>query len=200
MKLFHLLLIVAGTTHAADLSGKWSGTIELEKPRALTLTLNRKGQLVEGRIREGSSPMERPLRNGIIRDNVLTFDTVVGGRLVSFHLKVTSGKLEGHAGDGHQPARVTFEGPIVRFPQVLHRVPAEYTEEAIRLKNQGVVTMLVHVDATGKTTLKGVLRPLGNGLDEKAMEAVKKWRIKPASERGRPIAMDIQVEVEFRLP
>jgi len=44
-----------------------------------------------------------------------------------------------------------------------------------------------------------VARRLGMGLDEKAIEAVRRWRFEPARKNGRPVAFQINVEVSFRL-
>jgi len=43
------------------------------------------------------------------------------------------------------------------------------------------------------------VKPLGKGLDEKAMDAVKTWRFEPATKEGAPVAIQIQIEVTFRL-
>jgi len=91
-------------------------------------------------------------------------------------------------------------GPvIVNRPVVLSRVQPTYTEEARRVRNEGSVVMLVEVDLTGRPKVKRVLRPLGNGLDEKAIEAVHKWRFRPAYEGGKPVTMYTTLEVEFHL-
>lgn len=55
------------------------------------------------------------------------------------------------------------------------------------------------LDANGNTRDIRVTRPLGLGLDEKAIEAVSKWRFRPAMKNGRPVAVQAQVEVNFRL-
>ena len=44
-----------------------------------------------------------------------------------------------------------------------------------------------------------VQRSLGLGLDEKAIEAVKTWKFEPARKDGTPVAVQINVEVNFRL-
>jgi len=44
-----------------------------------------------------------------------------------------------------------------------------------------------------------VARHLGMGLDEKALEAVRSWRFEPAMKDGRPVAVQVNIEVYFRL-
>ena len=44
-----------------------------------------------------------------------------------------------------------------------------------------------------------VVRPLGLGLDEKAIEAIKKWRFRPGVKNGKPVAVLVTIEVNFRL-
>jgi len=57
------------------------------------------------------------------------------------------------------------------------------------------------VDALGNPQSVIVKRPLGMGLDEKAIEAVKQWKFKPAIDQktGKPVPVQISVEVNFRL-
>ena len=57
----------------------------------------------------------------------------------------------------------------------------------------------VIIDSTGKPTNLKVLRPLGLGLDEKAIEAVQKWRFRPGTKEGKPVAVYATIEVNFRL-
>lgn len=59
--------------------------------------------------------------------------------------------------------------------------------------------MRIVVDANGIPQDIRVTRPLGMGLDEKAMEAVRQWRFKPAMKDGAPVAVAINVEISFRL-
>jgi protein TonB len=44
-----------------------------------------------------------------------------------------------------------------------------------------------------------VLRGIGLGLDEKAREAVKQYRFKPALENGRPVLVELNVDVTFQI-
>ena len=84
-------------------------------------------------------------------------------------------------------------------PVALSKPEPEYSEEAQKAKWQGAVLLSLVVDATGKPTNIRVVRPLGLGLDEKAIEAVKTWRFEPAMKNGHPVAVQIAVEVDFHL-
>jgi len=55
------------------------------------------------------------------------------------------------------------------------------------------------VDAHGYPENPRVVRSLGMGLDEKALEAVQRYRFKPAMKDGKPVPVTILVEVNFRL-
>jgi TonB family protein len=76
---------------------------------------------------------------------------------------------------------------------------AEFSGEARRSKYQGICMISVIVDARGYPQNPRVTRSLGMGLDEKALEAVQKYRFKPAMKDGHPVASIILVEVDFRL-
>jgi TonB family protein len=90
-------------------------------------------------------------------------------------------------------------GGGVSAPVPIYKVEPEYSEEARKAKFQGTVLLSIVVDETGKTTNVRVVRPLGMGLDEKAIEAVLKWRFRPGYKEGRPVAVMANVEVNFRL-
>jgi periplasmic protein TonB len=90
-------------------------------------------------------------------------------------------------------------GGGVSAPVVLFKKEPEYSEEARKAKFQGTVTLAIVIQADGSTSNIRVLRPLGLGLDEKAIEAVKEWRFKPSMKDGRPVAVTANVEVNFRL-
>jgi periplasmic protein TonB len=73
--------------------------------------------------------------------------------------------------------------------------------EARRAQIQGTVVVHAIVTATGGAENISVIRGLGLGLDKKAIEAVKKWRFKPAHDANdRPVAVSVPIEVSFRLP
>lgn len=100
-------------------------------------------------------------------------------------------------GMGRGSYRVGIGG--VSAPVVLKAVDPEFSEEARRAKYQGVCTVSLIVDAEGRPQNIRVLRKLGMGLDEKAMEAVKQYRFRPAMLQGKPVPTQIAVEVNFRI-
>jgi len=63
----------------------------------------------------------------------------------------------------------------------------------------GVVTVSIIVDTNGRPQNVHVTRGVGMGLDEKAMEAVRQYRFKPARENGKPVAVYLNVEVNFEI-
>ncbi len=90
-------------------------------------------------------------------------------------------------------------GGGVSAPRAITTPDPEYSEEARKAKYQGVVVLWLIVGPDGKPRDMRVARSLGMGLDQKAIEAVKQWRFEPAMKDGRPVAVQINVEVNFRL-
>lgn len=91
-------------------------------------------------------------------------------------------------------------GGGVSAPVPLNQVEAEFSDEARRAKYQGVCLISLIVDAQGNPQNPRVVRTLGMGLDEKALEAVRKYKFKPAMKDGKtPVPVMITVEVNFRL-
>jgi periplasmic protein TonB len=90
-------------------------------------------------------------------------------------------------------------GGGVSAPKELYAPEPEYSEEARKAKYQGTCVLYVIVGADGRPRDLRVARSLGLGLDEKAIEAVKTWKFEPALKDGKPVAVAISVEVEFRL-
>jgi TonB family protein len=76
---------------------------------------------------------------------------------------------------------------------------AEFSDEARRQKYQGVCMISVIIDAQGNPQNPRVVQRLGMGLDEKALDAVLKYRFKPAKKDGKPVPARISVMVNFRL-
>jgi TonB family protein len=89
--------------------------------------------------------------------------------------------------------------PVIHPPALLSKVEPAYTESARNARLQGTVELSLDVDPHGNATNLRVTHSLGMGLDEEAIEAVKRWRFRPAMKNGQPITMPAQVEVRFRL-
>jgi TonB family protein len=87
----------------------------------------------------------------------------------------------------------------VSAPSIRSKVEAAYSEEARKNKLQGTLQLSLVIDASGTPTQIAVLRPLGLGLDENAIEAVSQWKFSPGMKNGAPVAIQTQVEVTFRL-
>jgi periplasmic protein TonB len=90
-------------------------------------------------------------------------------------------------------------GPGMTPPVPIFSPEPEYSEEARKAKFQGTVRLSLVVDEHGLPTNVKVITPLGLGLDQKAIEAVEKWKFKPGMKDGKPVAVQASVEVNFRL-
>ncbi len=90
-------------------------------------------------------------------------------------------------------------GSGVSAPQLIHAVDPEFSDEARRAKYQGVCLVSLIVDAQGHPQNIRIVRRLGMGLDEKAEEAVRQYIFKPAYFQGKPVPVQISVEVNFRI-
>lgn len=90
-------------------------------------------------------------------------------------------------------------GGGVSAPRVVFQVDPEFSEEARKAKYQGTCTLMLVVDSAGRPTNIRVANSLGMGLDEKAIEAAKKWRFEPAMKDGHPVSVEIALEVDFHL-
>ncbi len=90
-------------------------------------------------------------------------------------------------------------GGGVSAPKLIYAPDPEYSEEARKVKHMGTVVLWLVVGPDGKPRDIRVARTLGLGLDEKAIEAVKTWIFEPANKDGKPVAEQINVEVNFHL-
>jgi protein TonB len=90
-------------------------------------------------------------------------------------------------------------GGGVSAPKAIYSPDPEYSEEARKVKHMGTVVLWLVVGPDGKPRDIRVARTLGLGLDEKAIEAVKNWRFEPARKDGKPVAVQVNIEVNFHL-
>ncbi|HTW59093.1 MAG TPA: energy transducer TonB [Terriglobales bacterium] len=90
-------------------------------------------------------------------------------------------------------------GGGISAPRPIETPDPEYTEQARQAKIEGTCILGLIVDADGHPRDLRVIRGLGYGLDEKALESVKQWRFEPARKDGQPVNVEVSVEVAFRL-
>ncbi len=90
-------------------------------------------------------------------------------------------------------------GGGVSAPRPLFAPDPDYSEEARKAKYQGTCVLWMVVGPDGRPRDIRVARTLGLGLDEKAIEALKQWRFEPGMKDGKPVAVQISVEISFRL-
>lgn len=90
-------------------------------------------------------------------------------------------------------------GGGVSAPQVIHSVEPQFTDQARAADYQGTVSIQLIIDSQGEPQDIHVIHHLGMGLDEKAVEAVRQYRFKPAIYQGHPVAVQMIVNVDFHL-
>jgi protein TonB len=90
-------------------------------------------------------------------------------------------------------------GNGVSAPRAIYDPDPEFSEEARKVKHQGTVVLAIVVDSSGHPRNIRVARSLGMGLDEKAVEAVQKWKFTPGMRDGVPVAVQVNIEVSFKL-
>ena len=99
-------------------------------------------------------------------------------------------------GTGGGPYR---PGSGIEPPTLLREVKPDYSEEARRRGIEGDVVMEIVVRHDGSVGDVRVLQGLGSGLDERAISAVRRWRFTPATRRGAPVDVLVEVAMEFKL-
>ena len=102
-------------------------------------------------------------------------------------------------GDSGEGAPGVSGGAKITPPELIYKVEPEFSEEARKAKYQGVVVLVIDVDATGRVRNPRILQRLGLGLDERAIEAVSRWRFRPGLRNGKPVDTQAVVQVTFQL-
>jgi periplasmic protein TonB len=103
------------------------------------------------------------------------------------------GKDGGYGGDTYSV------GGNVSAPVILFRVEPEYSEEARKARYQGTVVLQAIVRRDGKVDVLQLVRSLGFGLDQNAIDALKKWRFRPAMKDGKAVDVTMNFEVTFNI-
>jgi periplasmic protein TonB len=84
--------------------------------------------------------------------------------------------------------------------RVIHKVEPEYTKEALDAKIEGTAILSSMIGTDGVASDIKLVRGLGKGLDEKAVECLRQWRFAPATKFGEPVSTKATIEINFRLP
>ena len=87
----------------------------------------------------------------------------------------------------------------VSIPEVIYSVDPEFSDEARKARYQGTVLVSLIVGADGLPKNPQVARALGMGLDEKAIEAVRQYRFKPAMKDGKAVPVQMSIEIDFHI-
>jgi len=101
-------------------------------------------------------------------------------------------------GNEDGPGAGTSTGRVTR-PVLVWKIDPDYSDQARTARLQGLVVVRIEVGPDGQPRNLRIDQGLGMGLDEKAMEAVRKWKFRPGTRDGRAVAMSAMVEVHFRL-
>jgi TonB family protein len=89
--------------------------------------------------------------------------------------------------------------PVNTPPRLIRKVEPVYSEEGRNKKIEGTVVLKVTVGTDGRAIDIHVMKPLGAGLDQNAIDAVEKYLFKPGTRDGEPVTVFATVEVPFRL-
>ena len=93
----------------------------------------------------------------------------------------------------------TAPGSAATPPNATHKAEPGYTAFAQKDRVKGTVQLRAVVDAQGMARRITIVQPLGYGLDEKAVEALAKFRFAPATSEGRPVASNVLVNQDYVL-
>jgi TonB family protein len=141
----------------------------------------------------GTGAVTAPIVAGLIKAPVATAQSI---RANLNPTPMMMGSASHHVAD---PQQIYHVGGDVTAPKLVYVPDPEYTEQARRAKYQGVCVISTVVDAQGNPTHVQVVRQLGMGLDNKAVEAVKQYKFEPGMRLGKPVAVGVKIEVNFRL-
>ena len=100
-----------------------------------------------------------------------------------------------------QSTQVYKPGKDITLPSAVYEVKPEYTPEAMQRKIQGNVVMAVVVLETGDVGYVQISHSLDAeyGLDRQAVEAAKQWKFRPGTKDGKPVAVEIMMQMTFTL-
>ena len=104
------------------------------------------------------------------------------------------GQGGGYGGGIYSLGDVGVTAPVAKFTP-----EPDFSEEARKAKYQGTVILSAIIGPDGRPRNLHIVRSLGMGLDEKAMEKAKTWLFEPGKKNGQPVSVAMTLEVDFRL-
>jgi TonB family protein len=84
-------------------------------------------------------------------------------------------------------------------PRLVNRIEPEYSDEARIARLNGTVSLYVVIRPDGHADDIKVIRSLGLGLDQNAIDAVRKWSFSPGEKNGSPVSVQATIQVNFRV-
>ena len=151
-------------------------------------------------LRRATSPVRVLLVISIVISAIYIFGFVFGSAMFLSKTSAMQSKTSETGADrvggksGPSDSKADFSPPTV-----LIRVEPQYSEEARKAQRQGTVIVEVTVRQNGTVEIGRVVRGLGFGLDERAIQALQQWRFKPGMLNGVPVDVSVEVEVNFNL-
>jgi TonB family protein len=156
------------------------------------------GNILEERIMRLTTDVPKVSRVQRIAMVALTTCALLGGAATAAALSFDVSPQDGAAAAA-AVEKVYKVGGNVSAPVLVHAVDAEFTQKGKQAKHEGVSVVSCVVDSDGIPQRVHTIRKLGMGLDEKAVEAVRQYRFKPGMLNGKPVAVAVTIEVNFRI-
>ena len=100
---------------------------------------------------------------------------------------------------GSSEAIYKIKAPGVTAPRPVYTPEPRFSDFAKKFGQQGSLILQIIIDKTGAVVQPVIVRPLGFGLDEQAVTIVRTWKFKPAMRDGKPVAVEMAIEIDFRL-
>jgi TonB family protein len=100
---------------------------------------------------------------------------------------------------GPDASGIYHVGNGVLPPQIIYAPDPKFTDEAAAARYSGVAGVSLIVDAQGNPQNVHMMNHLKMGLDEQALAAVKQYKFKPATFEGKPVPVEVNIAVKFRI-
>ncbi len=114
-------------------------------------------------------------------------------------IRYGDGKV-GYIADAYIGSTLAGIGADIKPPTAIYKPDPDYTPQAARKGIEGTIQFSVVVDTAGNIAdIQEKSAPLGDGLDQSAIDTVKKWKFNPATRNGVPVPVRVTVEVSFRM-